>query len=95
MEKLTEAQIEKHLQQVEGWDYYDDAIHTTFEFDNFMDCFSVMTRIAMEAEKMDHHPDWHNTYATLEITLSTHDVAGLTEKDFILAAAIEHIVGDE
>ena len=54
-----------------------------------------MTRIAMEAEKMEHHPDWHNTYATLEITLSTHDVNGLTEKDFKLAAAIEHIVGDE
>lgn len=51
MEKLTEAQIEKHLETIEGWDYYDDAIHTTFEFENFMDCFSVMTRIAMEAEK--------------------------------------------
>lgn len=95
MEKLTEAQIEKHLETVPGWDYYDDAIHTTFEFDNFMDAFSVMTRIALEAEKMEHHPDWHNVYNTIEITLSTHDAGGLTEKDFKLAAAIEHIVGDE
>ena len=95
MEKLTEDQIYKHLENVEGWDYYDDAIHTTFEFDNFMDAFSVMTRIALIAEKMEHHPDCHNVYNTLEISLSTHDVNGLTENDFKLAAAIEHIVGDE
>lgn len=95
MNKLTEAQIEEHLKEVEGWDYYDEAIHTTFEFDNFMDCFSVMTRIAMEAEKMEHHPEWYNVYNTLEITLNTHDAGGLTEKDFKLAKAIEYIVGDE
>lgn len=95
MEKLSEGQIYKQLESVEGWDYYDDAIHTTFEFDNFMDAFSVMTRIALEAEKMGHHPDWHNLYNTLEITLTTHDVNGLTENDFILAKAIERIVGDE
>ncbi len=95
MEKLTEAQVEKHLETIPGWDHYDDAIHTTFEFDNFMDAFSVMTRIALEAEKMGHHPDWHNVYNTVEITLSTHDAGGLTENDFKLAMAIEHIVGDE
>ncbi len=95
MEKLNDDQLDKELASVPGWDHYDDAIHTTFEFDNFMDAFSVMTRIALEAEKMEHHPDWHNVYNTLEITLSTHDAGGLTEKDFKLARAIEHIVGDE
>jgi 4a-hydroxytetrahydrobiopterin dehydratase len=95
MEKLTEAQIEKHLEKIEGWDYYDDAIHTTFEFENFKEAFTLMTRIAFEAEAQNHHPDWNNVYNQLEISLSTHDAGGVTEKDFKLAKAIEGIVNAE
>ena len=60
--------------------------------DDFKDAFSVMTRIAFEAEKLNHHPDWSNVYKTLNITLSTHDAGGLTQKDFELAKIIDALV---
>ncbi|MEX2349645.1 MAG: 4a-hydroxytetrahydrobiopterin dehydratase [Flavobacteriaceae bacterium] len=92
MKKLTEDQIQEHLSGIDNWEYSDDAIHTTIEFNDFKDCFAVMTRIAFEAEGMGHHPDWNNVYNTLSITLSTHDAGGLTEKDFKLAKIIDALI---
>jgi len=92
MTKLTKAQINKQMENLEGWDYGENAIHTTIEFSDFKDCFAVMTRIAFEAEKLNHHPDWNNTYNKLSISLSTHEEGGLTEKDFQLAQIIDSIV---
>lgn len=92
MSKLSEKDIEKRLLDFPDWDYYDDAIHAEFEFENFKDCFSAMSRIAFECEALNHHPEWSNTYNVLTITLSTHSAHGVTEKDFKLAAAIEAIV---
>ena len=60
------------------WEYYDDALHTDFEFDNFKDCMSAMNRIAFECEALNHHPEWTNIYNMLEITLTTHDAGGVT-----------------
>ncbi len=92
MKKLSEEDIEKRLLRFPDWDYYNNAIHAEFEFDNFKDCFSAMSRIAFECEALNHHPDWTNVYNTLNISLSTHDANGVTEKDFKLAEAIENIV---
>ena len=92
MKPLTELQILSTLKDIEGWEYEDNAIHTSFEFDDFKDAFAVMTRIALEAEKLNHHPDWTNVYNTLRITLSTHDAGGVTEKDFELAKIINELV---
>ncbi|WP_093143970.1 4a-hydroxytetrahydrobiopterin dehydratase [Ulvibacter litoralis] len=92
MKALSETEIQEKMSTIDGWDYQNNAIHTTLEFDNFKDAFSVMTRIAFEAEKMNHHPDWSNVYNTLTISLSTHDVDGLTEKDFELAKIIDALV---
>ncbi|MAP55995.1 4a-hydroxytetrahydrobiopterin dehydratase [Altibacter sp.] len=92
MKALSEKEINDKLEQFEGWDYSENAIHTTIEFRDFKDAFSVMTRIAFEAEKMQHHPDWSNTYNTLNISLSTHDAGGVTEKDFKLAKIIDDLV---
>ena len=92
MNKLSEDAIEKRLLQFPDWEYYDDAIHAEFEFENFKDCFSAMSRIAFECEALNHHPNWSNVYNVLTISLSTHDVGGVTEKDFNLAKAIEYIV---
>ncbi|MCW9038702.1 4a-hydroxytetrahydrobiopterin dehydratase [Altibacter sp.] len=92
MKALSEKEINEKLQEFEGWDYSENAIHTTIEFRDFKDAFSVMTRIAFEAEKMQHHPDWYNTYNTLNISLSTHDADGVTEKDFKLAKIIDDLV---
>jgi 4a-hydroxytetrahydrobiopterin dehydratase len=90
--KLDESTIEKKLLHFPDWYYHKDAIHAEFEFDNFKDCFSAMSRIAFECEALNHHPDWSNVYNVLKISLSTHDVGGVSEKDFKLAAAIEAIV---
>lgn len=95
MKKLSEAEISKELEQLDGWEYVDGAIETTFEFKNFKEAFSVMTRIAFECEAQEHHPDWQNVYNTLSIRLNTHDADGVTHKDFQLAKSIEDIIESE
>ena len=92
MKNISEENIEKRLLHFPDWEYFDNAIHAEFEFDNFKDCFSAMSRIAFECEALNHHPDWSNVYNTLTISLSTHDANGVTETDFQLAQAIENIV---
>ena len=92
MGKLTEQEIEAKLLRFPEWEYYDNAIHAEFEFENFKDCFSAMSRIAFECEALNHHPNWSNVYNVLSISLSTHDDGGVTNKDFKLAEAIEFIV---
>lgn len=92
MEKMTEKEVEKRLEKLDGWDYVDGAIETSFEFKNFKEAFSVMTRIAFECEAQGHHPDWNNVYNSLHIRLNTHDAEGVTEKDFKLAESIEGII---
>jgi 4a-hydroxytetrahydrobiopterin dehydratase len=93
MRALTEFEIKARMSTIDDWDYENNAIHTTFEFDNFKDTFSVMTRIAFEVEKLNHHPEWTNVYNTLSISLSTHDAGGVTEKDFELAKIIDQLIG--
>jgi 4a-hydroxytetrahydrobiopterin dehydratase len=92
MKKLTDFEIEKKLPELLEWEYYDNALHTDFEFDNFKDCMSAMNRMAFECEALKHHPEWTNVYNTLDISLTTHDADGVTELDFKLAAAINKIV---
>ena len=92
MEKLSEKEISDKLQEFEGWEFHENSIQTKFEFEDFKETFSIMTRIAFEAEAQQHHPEWTNVYNTLSISLSTHDAHGVTEKDFKLAATIEKII---
>lgn len=92
MKKLTEEEIYKRLENLQGWEFENNAIHTSFEFEDFKEAFSAMVRIAFEAEAQQHHPDWSNVYNQLQISLSTHDAGGLTEKDFKLAETIESII---
>ncbi len=92
MQVLTESEVKERLSEIEGWEYDDNAIHTAFEFSNFKETFTIMTRIAFEAEQLEHHPNWSNVYNQLYITLSTHDAGGVTENDFNLAKAINALV---
>ena len=92
MKALTETEILARLNDFDGWEYHDQAIHTSLEFENFKDVFSVMTRIAFEAEKLNHHPDWSNVYNILNISLSTHEADGVTNQDFELAKIIDALV---
>ncbi|HLV91858.1 MAG TPA: 4a-hydroxytetrahydrobiopterin dehydratase [Aequorivita sp.] len=93
MKVLSEQEITERLKEFEGWDYTDGALHTIFEFENFKEAFSAMTRIAFEAERLQHHPEWSNIYNSLEIFLFTHDADGVTEKDFELAKIIDELNG--
>lgn len=93
MKALSQKEINEKLQEFEGWEHLDEGLHTTFEFEDFKEAFSAMTRIAFEAEKLQHHPEWTNVYNTLEIFLSTHDADGVTEKDFELAKIIDELIG--
>lgn len=92
MSLLSDDTIEKRLLRFPDWEFHNNALHAEFEFDNFKDCFSAMSRIAFECELQNHHPEWTNVYNVLKIVLSTHDANGVTEKDFKLAEAIESIV---
>ena len=95
MKKLSTLEIEKRLEQLVEWEYVDNGIETTLEFENFKDCFSIMTRIAFEAEAQNHHPEWCNVYNKLSIRLSTHDAEGVTDKDFKLIESIEGIITNQ
>ncbi|TXK70943.1 4a-hydroxytetrahydrobiopterin dehydratase [Mesonia sp. HuA40] len=95
MRKLNEQEIKDKLKDLEGWQHQENAIQTKFEFENFKETFSIMTRIAFEAEALNHHPDWSNVYNELSISLSTHDAGGVTEKDIQLAQIIEAIIDTE
>lgn len=93
MKALSENEILEKLKEFEGWEYTEGALHAIFEFENFKEAFTSMTRIAFEAERLNHHPEWSNVYNSLEIYLSTHDVDGVTEKDFELARRIDELIG--
>tara|TARA_R110002073_G_scaffold72537_1_gene177201 strand:- start:181073 stop:181360 length:288 start_codon:yes stop_codon:yes gene_type:complete len=95
MSKLTESQIQERLQQFSGWEYVNEGLETTLEFETFKDCFSIMTRIAFEVEAQNHHPEWCNVYNKLSIRLSTHDAKGVTEKDFNLLQSVENIITNQ
>jgi len=75
------------------WKEEDNSLKQVFEFKNFIEAFSFMTRVALIAEKMNHHPEWKNVYNKVEIILSTHDKGNIiTEKDRILAKAIDELI---
>jgi 4a-hydroxytetrahydrobiopterin dehydratase len=84
--RLSTADVERRLAELPGWRVEDDRLRKTFVFANFVAAFGFMTKAALEAEKLDHHPNWSNVYKTVEVELWTHDVGGLTEYDLVLAA---------
>ena len=94
-DKLTGAAREKALEALDQWNEVDgrDAIHRTVKLKNFVEAFGFMSRVALLAEKMDHHPEWSNVYNTVEITLTSHDVDGLSERDITLAKKIDQLLG--
>ena len=90
MTKLEGAARKQALGELKEWRELEgrDAIARKFVFKNFNEAFGFMTRAALVAEKMDHHPEWSNVYKTVDVVLSTHDAAGVTEKDIALAKAM-------
>jgi len=94
-QKLTAEARKGALAKLSGWSEVTgrDAIAKKFVFKDFNQAFGFMTRAALVAEKMDHHPEWFNVYKTIEVTLSTHDAGGLSELDVKLAEAMDRLAG--
>jgi 4a-hydroxytetrahydrobiopterin dehydratase len=93
--KLDTAERDAARTELPLWQMVDgrDAISRTFKFADFSAAFGFMTRVALAAEKLDHHPEWQNVWNRVEITLSTHDAGGLTERDIKLAKIIDKLAG--
>ncbi len=92
-DKLTGAARDEALKPLldNGWAVAEgrEAITKSYKFKDFVEAFGFMTRAAMTAEKMDHHPEWSNTYNGVEVTLTSHDVEGLSPRDVKLAKAMD------
>lgn len=93
--KLTAPERAQALKELAGWRAVDgrDAIARSFKFKNFNEAWGFMARVALLAESQDHHPEWFNVYNRVDITLSTHDCAGLSARDVKLAKAIDAVAG--
>jgi 4a-hydroxytetrahydrobiopterin dehydratase len=91
MEKLSPTARKIALKKLPNWGKSPgrDAIVRRFEFGDFSAAFAFMTRTALLAEKMDHHPEWFNVYNRVDVTLSTHDAGGITKKDIAMATAMD------
>jgi 4a-hydroxytetrahydrobiopterin dehydratase len=93
MQKLSDSEIAEHMKALPEWELGEDQIRRTFRFKNFVEAFGWMSKVALVAERMNHHPTWRNVWATVEVELSTHDAGGLTERDMKLAAAMDALSG--
>lgn len=91
--KLTDAQIQENLTQVDGWTIENGKLHKEFQFDNFVSAFGFMTQLALVAESMNHHPEWFNVYNRVTIDLTTHDAGGISDLDFQWAKQANAIKG--
>src|SRR5712691_4935158 len=94
-QKLTADVRKSALAKLSGWSDVSgrDAITRKFAFKDFNQAFGFMTRAALIAEKMDHHPEWFNVYKNVEVTLSTHDAGGVTDLDIKLATEMDKLAG--
>ena len=94
VDQLSEEERADALDELDEWDYEEgrDAISRNFTFDDFSEAFAFMTRVALLAEKADHHPEWSNVWNRVSIVLTTHDAGGLSHRDVTMAEAIDALV---
>lgn len=91
--KLSPSEIEERLKALPRWAYEEGRLKREFRFAGFSEAFGFMSRVALFAEKTDHHPDWTNVFNRVTVALETHDAGGVTELDFRLAAEMDRIAG--
>lgn len=86
---LSTEEITHQLASASGWQLLEGKLHKEYRFDSFVECFGFMTKIALVAEAMQHHPEWFNVYNRLVVDLRTHDVDGISDRDFELARQMD------
>jgi len=89
--KLSDNEVEAKLQETNNWKIENNKLCKSFEFKNFIQAFGFITKIALESEKLDHHPELFNVFNKVNIFLSTHAINGLSEYDFLLAKKIDSL----
>jgi 4a-hydroxytetrahydrobiopterin dehydratase len=89
--KLTDREVQERLSQIQGWNLAKGKLHRAFECKDFVTAFGNMTRVALVAESMNHHPEWFNVWNKVVIDLNTHSVSGISDLDFKLAGKINEI----
>lgn len=94
IEKLSEEAIKENLKHLPHWGYKENSLMSSFQFADFKETFSAMTRIAFECEKMGHYPKWTNTFNTLLVSIQTPSIKGVSINDFALAERIERCVSN-
>ena len=91
--KLSDSEVKERLAQVKGWNLQEGKLHREFQCKDFSAAFGNMTRVALAAESMNHHPEWFNVWNKVVIDLNTHSVKGISDYDFTLAQKIDEIFG--
>jgi 4a-hydroxytetrahydrobiopterin dehydratase len=92
MKTFSEQQVLEHIGlHLKNWKFENNALKRDFKFSSFVDAFSFMTAVALEAEKMNHHPDWSNGYNKVKVAITNHAAGGITQLDFDLAAKMDRV----
>jgi 4a-hydroxytetrahydrobiopterin dehydratase len=94
MARLTDDEVQARLTDVPGWELVDGTLHREVQLRNFVEAFGFMTKVALEAEKLDHHPDWSNSWNKVVLDVVSHAEGGLTDQCFRLAAAVNRALGE-
>ena len=89
--KLTAAELQQALPTLASWSLVNGKLHKAFQFASFIEAFGFMTKVALVAEAMNHHPEWFNVYNRVTIDLTTHDAGGISARDFELAAKMDSL----
>ena len=89
----ADASGDDRLAELPGWSVVDGRLHRELTFADFSEAFAFMTRVALVAEKVDHHPDWSNSWNRVTIDLVSHDAGGLTDRDFAFAGRVNQLLG--
>ena len=89
---IDQSQLTKFIKKSPSWTIYNKTIKKEFKFDNFVDAFGFISKVALLSERMDHHPNWQNTYNKVTIELTTHDKGGITINDIQLAESIDQLI---
>ncbi|CAN5217984.1 4a-hydroxytetrahydrobiopterin dehydratase [soil metagenome] len=89
---LDDAAIREHLERLDGWSVVEGKLHREFHFADFVAAFGFMTRLALVAEKMNHHPDWSNSWNRVTVDITSHAAGGITEACFELASAADDLM---
>jgi 4a-hydroxytetrahydrobiopterin dehydratase len=90
---LSDDEVGARLTELDGWEVADGALRRSYKFADFNEAFGFMARVALVAEKLDHHPDWSNSWNRVDIAIASHDAGGLTDRCFVLAGKISALAG--